>query len=168
MVLQMVWYDQQEGTTREDACEEIARGALELLQHEHGINVLNHNSAETSQIRGRCVALVEKFNENKYICDFIRSKSTMVVDGIAFASDIFINRAHEEDNATEKIPAQENMSIVLRECAKELREISKRSRDQLDNQDRLTKMLQHMSRNQLQRPYVEYSELHFKVGKIIK
>jgi hypothetical protein len=48
----------------------------------------------------------------------------MVVDGIAFGFDIFINKAYEEDNAFEKMSAQEDMATILRDCAKELREIS--------------------------------------------
>lgn len=92
----------------------------------------------------------------------------MVVEGIAFASEIFINKANEEDNAYKKNTAQEHIATVLRDFAKELREISTRARKQLDNQDRITKMLQHTARNQIQRSYVEYNESHFKVSKIIK
>jgi glutamate formiminotransferase len=63
-----------EETTKEDACEEIARDALELLQREHGINVGYYNWTKGAQIREKCADLVDKFKENKYIYDFIHSR----------------------------------------------------------------------------------------------
>jgi hypothetical protein len=48
-----------EGASKDDACEWTALDALQLLQHDYDLNVLDCNWFETLEIRAQCAILVD-------------------------------------------------------------------------------------------------------------
>jgi hypothetical protein len=81
-----------EGASKDDACERTALDALQLLQHDHDLNVLDCNWSEALEIRARCAILVDQFVEIRNIHGLVHSKCLMVTEGIGFASDVLLNK----------------------------------------------------------------------------
>lgn len=63
-------------TTQYEIREDFTRHALNLLQHEHGINVVFYNSLRATQCRETCASLVEKFKHNKDIFELVLTEVT--------------------------------------------------------------------------------------------
>jgi hypothetical protein len=153
-----------EGASKDDACQRTALDALQLLQHDHDVNVLDCNCSEALEIRARCAILVDQFVETKNIHGLELSKCLMVTEGIGFASDMLLNKAYEIENKAAKDIGQVDMAKVYRDCANQLQLISERSTGEVQWQYGFTQALQSLYRSKLPRPYIDYTRLLLKVS----
>jgi len=91
-----------EGTREDNVYENIARDALHFLRDEHGINVLDYNWFLAEELRLRCIPMVKNLIESESIYEFVHTKCFMVLDGIDFASTLFMNKVYEVENELKK------------------------------------------------------------------
>jgi hypothetical protein len=68
------------GASKDDACERTTLDALQLLQHDHDLNVLDCNWSEALEIRAWCAILVDQFVEMRNIHGLVHSKCLMVTE----------------------------------------------------------------------------------------
>ena len=120
-----------EGTREDNVYENIARDALQFLQDEHGINVLDYNWFLAEELRLRCIPMVKNLIESERIYEFVHTKCVMVLDGIDFASTLFMNKVYEVENELKKGHVHANMAIVLRACTWDLKNIGQSSTQEL-------------------------------------
>lgn len=84
--------------------------------------------------RRRCAVLLKKLTESEGIYDFLYSKSLMVAEGIASASDLFYSKASEMENEVksnhpnvgEGAVFYSTMGDIVRACGDDLSEIASR------------------------------------------
>jgi hypothetical protein len=153
-----------EGASKDDACQRTALDALQLLQHDHDLNVLDCNCSKALEIQARCAILVDQFVEIRNIHGLVHSKSLMVTEGIGFASDVLLNKAYEIENKAAKDIGQVDKAKVYRDCANQLQLISERSTGEVQQQYGFTQALQSLYRSKLPRPYIDYTRLLLKVS----
>jgi hypothetical protein len=93
------------GTNKDDACEAVARDII---------------------LSARCVLLLKKYIEGQQIMESM-NKSCMVIRGICFASDIFVDKANEIDNLAKVPGSNPIMATIYRDCARKLQVIAQSS-----------------------------------------
>jgi hypothetical protein len=152
------------GSSKDDACERTALDALQLLQHDHDLNILDCNWSEALEIRARCAILVDQFVAIRNIHGLVHSKCLMVMEGIGFTSDVLLNKAYEIEKKAAKDIGQVDMEKVYRDCANQLQLLSERSTGEVQWQYGFTQTLQSSYRSKLPRPYIDYTRLLLKVS----
>ena len=99
-------------TNKDDACEVVARDAIQLLQNEHDINVHYYKWIYIEKLSGCSAILLKKYIEGEVISEFVKIKC------------IFINKANEVDNLAKTIGFNPIMTTVYRDFAKKARNYS--------------------------------------------
>jgi hypothetical protein len=145
------------GASKHDACERTTLDALQLLHHDHDLNVLDCNWSKALEIRARCAILVDQFIQIRNIHGLVYSKCLTTTEGTCFASDVLLNKAYEIENKVVKDIGPVDMAKVYRDCANQVQLISERSTGEVQWQYGFTQTLQTLYRSKLPRPYIDYT-----------